>query len=162
MTPQDDPEDILNQFPTSLTTQEDVLQGLHVIAAGLLHGVVAPTRAEPIRRTLETAAKTIAMRDTIKSNTQRPQITNNFQVAAVVQPSAVKPGRPADPFIEALGPITPHHTPLHLSEPIDVDPTELDRDHNGPLPEHVQRIAEARAERSEGKSALLASLQRRP
>lgn len=161
MSDEQDPDDIIHQFPRALHTQEDVLQGLHVVAFGLLHGVVAPTRAEPIRRTLETASKTIAMRDTVKNNKDRPTVNNHIQVQALVaatNPSARQIAHAQqDDFLDALGPTTFDHIPLALSEPLP-DPAPPPATSNAPLPEHIRRVVEGREEMAAGKSALLASL----
>lgn len=153
----DDPEALLGQFPASFDTQDDILQGQHTIAAALLHGSLSPQRAKDINNVLSAASKTIAMRDTVKANANRPQITNTYQVTTGVM-AVGAPALPGeDPFIDALGPVTPPQVPLALSEPLVIDEDHTDE----PAPPVTTPQISAKGELREGRSALLQSLQGR-
>lgn len=80
-----DDKDIIDDFPDTFDTQDDILRGLNVIARAALNNEIPHIRVDPLRKILETAARTIAMRDTVKQNgAPRPQRPINMQVNNIV------------------------------------------------------------------------------
>lgn len=80
-----DEKAIIDDFPATFETQDDILQGLNIIARAALQNEIPAIRVDPIRKILETAARTIAMRDTVKQNDKpRPQRPINMQVNNIV------------------------------------------------------------------------------
>jgi len=155
-----DKEDLAQDLPQQLDTQDDILRGYHTLVVGLLEGGISSHHATEVRRVLESASKTIAMRDTVKNNA-KPGAGNGNQInTTVVNVMAPPPKRgqiAADPLMAALGALRgAPPEPLELPDAQIVD--------EEPAPErqsNTARVEEGRAESREGRSALLASLRGR-
>lgn len=83
-----DEKAIIDDFPTTFESQEDILTGLNVLARAALQNEIPAIRVDPLRKILETAARTIALRDTVKQNDRpRQQRPITMQINNVLSPS---------------------------------------------------------------------------
>jgi hypothetical protein len=90
-------QDPLDDFPTTLATQDDVLQGLAVLARAALTGEIPIVRVDPVRKVLEAATKTIAAREIVKQNATRtgPNSVTNVQINNLAHPAGATRARSA-------------------------------------------------------------------
>ncbi len=90
-------QDPLDDFPTTLATQDDVLQALSVLARAALTGEIPIVRVDPVRKVLEAASKTVASRDLVKQNATRtgPNSVTNVQINNLAHPAGATRARSA-------------------------------------------------------------------
>jgi len=155
----DDPA-IIDAFPTAFNTQEDILTGLNVLARAALFGEIPAMKVDPLRKILETGARTIAMRDTVKQNDKpRTPTPVNMQINTTIT------NQPSPAQISAIDTfLGDQHMPsagtIKAIAALDDDPLEVEA---APLPQSDgmnDKVRAGKADMRAGKATWIENLRR--